>query len=318
MNLQQLSEKYGCDLNYLNDIDSALREHILKMIEESFILEKHLEIKKLVKNSVGYLMNNQIEELNDKTYNVNGKHNKYIVHIDGNEYQCECPMYKRQGKYSNVVCETCSHVQAIQLYKFVDTNKQKNVYLLQGDPGAGKSHCINTIIDNYPHDSRSIVVMDTHLDGIRDSFNLVTRKGTTVISQNTFATKKCSGDFNESVGKWYVNPLVFKEHAVPIIYEIIEKINTMDDNETFLFVIDELGKMQSTSPVYVDAIQILFTTIDNNKNKKFKGIFVVPTDDAKWNNLSKLKTKYKTFNININTRTIDQEQFIGIILSDQK
>lgn len=315
MDLQLLSSQYGWELNDFENLNDLLKARVLEMIKKSFASENHLEIKKLLNNSIGYLVNRKIKKLNDETFDIKGKHGKYIVCKEDANYKCECPMYKKSGKYSTVTCQTCSHVQAVQLYEFAEEHKPNNVHLLQGDPGAGKSHCTNAIIDKYPGDSMSIAVNDTHVFDVRDSFNLVVRKGKIIVSQNTFATRQHSTNFDHMIGKWYVNPLIFEDYAVPIIHEIIKKINTMDDNENFLFVVDELGKMQSLSLVYIEAIQSLFEAIENNINKQFKGIFVVPTDDTKWHDLSTLKNKYKTFNVNVDTRVTDQERFIEIILS---
>jgi nucleoside-triphosphatase THEP1 len=148
---------------------------------------------------------------------------------------------------------------------------------------------------------------------------LVIRENNTIITNNIFATKVKNEGFNERVGKWFVNSSIFDNYAVPIINTIINtiinKINSMNNNDNFLFVIDELGKMQSTSEMYVNAIKNLFDAIENNKQKNFIGIFVVPTDNSKWIGLDKLKNKYETFNINFNTRKKDQTNFITMILN---
>ena len=100
-----------------------------------------------------------------------------------------------------------------------------------------------------------------------------------------------------------------------IINEIMNKLNSMKEDEKFLFVIDELGKMQSISKMYVEAIEKLLKTIEQNNYKKFVGVFVVPTNNSKWEGLEELKKKYKLLNINVDEREIQQKEFEKIILN---
>jgi nucleoside-triphosphatase THEP1 len=174
--------------------------------------------------------------------------------------------------------------------------------------------------------------VDNVEDGKRISFNLVIKEGKKIIKTKTFAKKTYSDGFDVRIGSWYVNPMVFEKYAVPIINDIIEKIERLDNDsnnsdnsegdnsnnsDKFLFVIDELGKMQSTSKSYVDAIERLFRTIDNSKNKNFTGIFVVPTSNSKWIGLDKLKDKYLSFDIKQKTREKNQLEFVQMVLGEK-
>jgi nucleoside-triphosphatase THEP1 len=320
--------------------DENLKNCLIKMIEKSMESQNILEIKKLLLNSIGYYKDGKIKKISNDKYEIRGNHGKYLVSKQNNDYICECPMYKKNGKYSNAGKQKCSHVQTVELFECVCEEKNKNadnnadadeeanakggdnnnIFLLSGEPGAGKSYCVDKILNEYGDNSVSFVVMDNVEDGKRISFNLVIKEGKKIIKTKTFAKKTYSDGFDVRIGSWYVNPMVFEKYAVPIINDIIEKIGRLDNSnnsDKFLFVIDELGKMQSTSKSYVDAIERLFRTIDNSKNKNFTGIFVVPTSNSKWIGLDKLKDKYLSFDIKQKTREKNQLEFVQMVLGEK-
>lgn len=82
--------------------DELLQSCIISIVRKSFIDKKFLEIKKLLLNSVHYLKSNNISKLSDIEFTINGNHNTYNVLKQNNEYICECPMFKKIGKYSNI------------------------------------------------------------------------------------------------------------------------------------------------------------------------------------------------------------------------
>lgn len=312
--------------------DEFTKKCIVKMATESIKNNKYLELEKLLKNAIVYVQSNQIKKIKNGLYIVIGNHNKYIIRKHNNQYHCVCPMYKKEGKYANVKNQKCSHIQAIELFKCIEHNKltmqttqniqtthmPKNIYLLSGDPGAGKSYCINKIISEFGDKTIGTIITDTRQNGSRITFDLVVMNGTSILARKTFAKKERNHDFNIKVGSWYVYSSIIDQYAVPTINEIIIRIKLIKADEKFLFVIDELGKMQSTSESYVQAIDRLIETIEANLHKNFVVVFVVPTNNSKWKGLDLLKKKYKQFMINFNTRQHDQNIFIETILGHIK
>lgn len=207
-------------------------------------------------------------------------------------------------------------------------NKPSNIYLLSGDPGVGKSHCVSMIINGFGpgkilngfgSNTIGLIVRDSQVDNHRFAFNLVIKKSNKCVSYNNFATQIKNDNFTHVMDKWYINSKIFETYAVPMINQIAEKIQSMKYTDgAFLFIIDELGKMQSTSELYVDAINNLFNVIESNAGKNFVGIFVVPSDNSEWTGLDELKNKYNLFNMRNETYDEDRRKFINMIESDKK
>lgn len=65
-----------------------------------------------------YFKNNRILKLNNNEYKVKGNHSEYIVRKNNENYTCECPMYRKLGKYKKINNQKCSHVQAVELFEF--------------------------------------------------------------------------------------------------------------------------------------------------------------------------------------------------------
>lgn len=276
------------------------------MMDKAMNDGKELEVKKLLNNSTRYVSENRIEKTING-YIVSGDHGNYVV--DGN-CQCNCPMSKRQGKYNNVQDQKCSHVQAVEIYK----KMHDNIILLEGEPGSGKSYCVKKIISNHNGKSKSIMVKDMTSNGCRTSFRIVLRKNEKIFKKKTFAKKYQDEKFNKRIGSWFIRSEIFDKYAVPYIQKMINKIKKIRNDEKYLFIIDELGLMQTTSDKYIEVIDTLIRTIQENSHKKFKTLFIVPTNNIKYPGLDVLKNKYETFIIHKKTRNEDQEKIINYFL----
>jgi hypothetical protein len=105
--------------------DENLKNCLIKMIEKSMESQNILEIKKLLLNSIGYYKDGKIKKISNDRYEIRGNHGKYLVSKQNNDYICECPMYKKNGKYSNAGKQKCSHVQTVELFECVGEEKIK-------------------------------------------------------------------------------------------------------------------------------------------------------------------------------------------------
>ncbi len=114
-------------------------------------------------------------------------------------------------------------------------------YLLTGRPGVGKTTCLRKILDLLQLPAEGFFTEEIREAGERLGFFLLTLGG----RQTTLAHVNRSG--GPRVGKYRVNPEALGSVGVPAIYDAIR--------EGSLVVIDEIGKMEMTSPAFRRAVE---------------------------------------------------------------
>jgi len=104
------------NIKYLNQFTENQKDKIRETVRKYAKEGKFLEIRKLFKNALGYLLKKRITSLGNSNFEVCGDHGKYkVTKVNDDNYKCECDFFLGKGKYKKA--GECSHIQAIKLFK---------------------------------------------------------------------------------------------------------------------------------------------------------------------------------------------------------
>lgn len=135
----------------------------------------------------------------------------------------------------------CSGSAAASLRPDVPTGRAKRAYLLTGRPGVGKTTCLKKTLERLHVPAEGFFTEEVRREGKRVGFGLLALGG----RRATLASVDRSGP--PRVGKYGVNLDALDSVGVPAIYEGIRTGS--------LVVIDEIGKMEMTSPAFRRAVE---------------------------------------------------------------
>lgn len=121
------------------------------------------------------------------------------------------------------------------------TGRAKRAYLLTGRPGVGKTTCLKKTLERLHVPAEGFFTEEVRREGKRVGFGLLALGG----RRATLASVDRSGP--PRVGKYGVNLDALDSVDVPAIYEGIRTGS--------LVVIDEIGKMEMTSPAFRRAVE---------------------------------------------------------------
>jgi nucleoside-triphosphatase len=116
----------------------------------------------------------------------------------------------------------------------------KQVYLLTGRPGTGKTSLIKQVVAQMKGQAGGFYTEEIRSQGIREGFRLVTLDGETVI----LAHVKIHGPHR--VGKYGVDVEGLERVGVPALERAAQHCD--------LVVVDEIGKMELFSPRFREAV----------------------------------------------------------------
>ncbi|QPC81704.1 NTPase [Phototrophicus methaneseepsis] len=136
---------------------------------------------------------------------------------------------------------------------------EKNVILVTGKPGVGKTTLIKTILDRFP-DVGGFYTREIRDNGVRVGFEIVTLDGKTGL----LATKLPNVNFENQVsfGSYKVNIDTVNSLAIPSVEEAVEHRQ--------LIIIDEIGPMELFSKEF----QTMITRILQRENIHILGTIV--------------------------------------------
>lgn len=116
----------------------------------------------------------------------------------------------------------------------------KNVLLLTGKPGTGKTALIKEAIAEARIKAGGFYTEEIRTSGIRQGFKIVTLDGQDAILAHTHISSPYQ------VSKYKVDVDSLNKVAVPTIYQALK--------ESDLIIIDEIGKMELLSPQFREAV----------------------------------------------------------------
>jgi len=83
------------------------------LIESYLEMKKVMQLKKLLRNAIPYVLQNKVTQLDPSHWSVAGNHGSYEVTIS-EDYICTCDLFLGKNAYSNNPGE-CSHIQAVKI-----------------------------------------------------------------------------------------------------------------------------------------------------------------------------------------------------------
>jgi nucleoside-triphosphatase len=116
----------------------------------------------------------------------------------------------------------------------------KQVYLLTGRPGTGKTSLIKQVAARMPGQAGGFYTEEIRSQGIREGFRLVTLDGETIILAHATIRSQ------HRVGKYGVDVDSLDQVGVPALERAAEHCD--------LVVVDEIGKMELFSPRFREAV----------------------------------------------------------------
>jgi nucleoside-triphosphatase len=116
----------------------------------------------------------------------------------------------------------------------------KQVYLLTGRPGSGKTSLIKQVAARMPGQAGGFYTEEIRSQGIREGFRLVTLDGETIILAHATIRSQ------HRVGKYGVDIEALDRVGVPALERAAEHYD--------LVIVDEIGKMELFSPRFREAV----------------------------------------------------------------
>ena len=116
----------------------------------------------------------------------------------------------------------------------------KQVYLLTGRPGSGKTSLVKQVVARIPGQAGGFYTEEIRTRGVREGFRLVTLDGETVILAHVKIHSR------HRVGKYGVDVEALDGVGVPALERAARHCD--------LVVVDEIGKMELFSPRFREAV----------------------------------------------------------------
>ena len=98
--------------NKLKDEQKAIFRLLLS---EYFKTNSEIQIKKLYRNALPYLLAGQINKVGDSRFVVTGNNGDHQVFFSDKTIECDCELFKGVGAYVGKAGE-CSHIQAVKIF----------------------------------------------------------------------------------------------------------------------------------------------------------------------------------------------------------
>ena len=119
-NREFLPEVLTAMLNYSDDLKGLSKNQlglIYEMTNKYLNNSQYIQLQKLYKNAVTYIVGSKVKKISDSEYEVLGNHDSHKVSMSYlDKFVCDCDLYNGRNKYKDNSGE-CSHIQAVKLYR---------------------------------------------------------------------------------------------------------------------------------------------------------------------------------------------------------
>lgn len=95
-------------------LSKSQQKLVTNLTRNYFEEEKFVQISKLFKNAIAYVIEKRIKEVKPNKFEVKGNTNTHKVQKQKNGFKCDCDLFNGCGQYTNNHGE-CSHVQTVKL-----------------------------------------------------------------------------------------------------------------------------------------------------------------------------------------------------------
>ena len=115
-NREQLPELISLLLQTSNQIHQLSMESIQQakaLLREYFEKNQFIQINKLLKNAIPYILEEQFRILDQSTVRIQGFTREHLVSYSDKHISCDCDLFLGEGEYQQP--GECSHIQAVKL-----------------------------------------------------------------------------------------------------------------------------------------------------------------------------------------------------------
>jgi nucleoside-triphosphatase THEP1 len=98
----------------INSLTESQRIFVNKRLAQYVVTSHMMQIKKLLKHAIPYVLEGKIKQLSPEHWAVEGRHGHYSVQIEEGNLACTCDLFNGRNQYQGEAGE-CSHIQAVQL-----------------------------------------------------------------------------------------------------------------------------------------------------------------------------------------------------------
>jgi len=99
--------------DYFHKLTPKQREFVIRLAKEYFDNEKYIQVSKLFKNAIPYVVQEKINGKSSK-FKVEGNTRQHFVKQEKDKFLCDCDLFNGRGQYGELAGE-CSHIQAVKL-----------------------------------------------------------------------------------------------------------------------------------------------------------------------------------------------------------
>jgi len=104
---------FSCS-NTFHQLARTQQDQVLDLSRKYFEEGKFIQISKLFKNAIPYLVHNRVKKIDVNKFEIIGNTNTHIVEKLKTGYICDCDLFNGREEYANNNGE-CSHIQTVKL-----------------------------------------------------------------------------------------------------------------------------------------------------------------------------------------------------------
>lgn len=113
--IRDILEGLAPNIRLIQQLNSGVRAGLTEMARAYAGSDNYTQLKKLFKNTIKYLAEDRVHQIDDRTYSVSGDTNEHTVNVSEGFWGCDCDLYKGTGSFEGNAGE-CSHIQSVKLF----------------------------------------------------------------------------------------------------------------------------------------------------------------------------------------------------------
>lgn len=118
--IREVLSGLAANIKLLHRLSPAVQQGLTEMARDYAKSNSLTQLKKLFKNTIKYLAEGKVEQVDSHTFRVRGNTNEHsVTHTEG--WACDCDLYNGTGSYEGNSGE-CSHIQSAKLKELEDNN----------------------------------------------------------------------------------------------------------------------------------------------------------------------------------------------------
>lgn len=107
-------ESIAAGLNIFDQLSKPQQQTVVGLARKYSEADHFIQLKKLFKNAIVYVVQGRIERLGNAEFQVNGLHDTHLVKLKDSVKQCDCDLFSGRNHFASKAGE-CSHIQAVML-----------------------------------------------------------------------------------------------------------------------------------------------------------------------------------------------------------